>query len=118
MIGRMGPCADRIVGRRSGRRRNEDAVTNELFEADLAVDGDLQLGGLITLAKERDLIDRQALVGLAGSVGRDHGQRVDAADFGGGEPLDELFFLVIIHQEADGAPVHAVNRDLVVDEAM
>ncbi len=34
------------------------------------------------------------------------------------QPLDEMVLAVLVHQEADGSPVHAVNGNAVVDEAV
>jgi hypothetical protein len=48
---------------------------------------------------------------FAGSVGRFHRERVNDIALGGGEPLAEVLFFKLVHHEADGAAVHAVNRN-------
>ena len=41
---------------------------------------------------------------------------MDAADLGGGETFAEIVLAVVVHQEADGAAIHPVGRDLVIDK--
>ncbi len=38
-----------------------------------------------------------------------HLQRMDDGATGGGDPLQQAVLLVVVHQEADRAPVHAVD---------
>ena len=57
-------------------------------------------------------------MGLAAGVMRDHSERVNAADLGGGEALQQAVLAIVVHQKPNGSAVHAVDRDLVIDEAM
>ncbi len=41
---------------------------------------------------------------------------MDAADLGGGQPLGQVLLAVVVHQKADRAAVHAVDRNAVVHE--
>ena len=66
--------------------------------------------GLRALAKQRHLVDRAMLVHAPGGIARAHHQRVDDGDGCRVEPLDQAFQGKFIHQEADGAAVHAVDR--------
>jgi hypothetical protein len=43
-------------------------------------------------------------------VARSHDQRMDDRGVGGGKPLAQALLVVLVHQEADGAAVHAVDR--------
>ena len=43
---------------------------------------------------------------------------MDAAYLGGLQALAQLFLAVLVHEEADGAAVHAVDRDGIVHEAV
>ena len=70
------------------------------------------------LAEERHLVVGEALMALAGSIDRRHGERMDLRDHRPLEPPDELAFAELVHQEADRAAVHAVNRDAIAHEAV
>ncbi len=73
------------------------------------VDGDLQFGGLGALAQKGHFIEGDALVGLAAFIGGHHAQGPDGGEFGGMQALEQIAFGIVIHQEADGAAVHAVD---------
>jgi hypothetical protein len=47
-------------------------------------------------------------------VDGDHGQRVDHRPFGGVDPGQQVVLAVLVHQEADRAAVHAVDRGLAL----
>jgi len=68
------------------------------------------LSRLVALAEQRDFVDGAVPVGVAGGVARAHQERVNDADLGGGEPFDEAGLRELVHQEADGAAMHAVDR--------
>ena len=59
-----------------------------------------------------------ALCALPVAVVGDHRQRMDAADVGRGEARGQIVLAVVVHEEADRAAVHAVDRDAVVHEAV
>ena len=46
----------------------------------------------------------------AAAVPRHHDQRMDNGDLGGSEPRAQIGFMEVVHQEADSAAVHAVDR--------
>ena len=64
-----------------------------------------------------DLVDGERLVRLAVDVEGDHRSGWMTADLGGGEPLQQVVLAVLVHQEADRAAVHAVDRLAVVHDA-
>ena len=66
-----------VVGGAAGGRRDEDAVADQLFQPHLAVDRDPELGRLVRLAQQRDLVEGERLVRLRRLVGRRHPQRLD-----------------------------------------
>ena len=55
---------------------------------------------------------------LAVDIARLHSQGMNGVDLGCGEPLDEIVLAVLVHEEADRAAVHAVDRDLRAHIAM
>ena len=60
-VERQDLASDReVVGRRAGSRGAEHAVGDQQVQAHVAVDGDLQLGRLVGLAQQVDLVDRPA----------------------------------------------------------
>ncbi len=63
-----------IVGGRAGGGRHQHAVADQLVHAHLAVDRDLELGGLIDLPEQRRLVDGERLVLDAVLVMRGHAQ--------------------------------------------
>ena len=118
LMGRIGPWADRLYAVEPAGVADEHAVADELLHAHRVVDENAQLGRLVALAEQRHLVDGERLVRLAGLVVGDHRQRMDAADIGVGEALVQILLAVVVHQEADRAAVHAVDRHAVVHEAM
>ena len=64
-----------IVGGGAGRGGQQDAIADQLVEPGLAIDDDLDLGGLIGGAEQRDFVERQRRLGVARSVEHLHGQR-------------------------------------------
>ncbi len=50
------------------------------------------------------------LVRLAGPIGGAHDQRMDHGRLGRRQPLAQVGLVELIHQKADGAPMHAVDR--------
>ena len=66
--------------------------------------------GLRGLAEQRDFVDGVVLAALAGLVLGAHQQRMDDSDLRGGEPLVQPLGGVIVHEEADRAAMHAVDR--------
>ena len=110
LIGMIGALHRKVVGGRSGRRRDQHAVGDELGEPLLAVDQDAQVRGLRALPEQRDLVDRAMLVRAPLPVARLHQQRVDDGDVRVCQAFGEFFLGEFVHQEADGAAMHAVDR--------
>ena len=104
-----------IVGGAAGRRRNQHAVADEFVHPDLAVHGDLELGGLIDLAEQRNFVDGERFMGCLAPVVRRHAQRVDDGGLGSFQPLHELHLVVVVEEEANRAPVHAVDRNAAIE---
>ena len=108
----------KIVGGAAGGRRNQDAVADQFVHADFAVDDDPELGGLIDLPEQRHLVDGERFVRGAVPLVRRHAQGVNDGALGRLQPLLEVVLMIIVEQEADGAPVHAVDRRAAVEMAM
>jgi hypothetical protein len=70
------------------------------------------------LAEERDLVDREPFANLTAASLCDHRERMKAADLGPLQATDEIVLVIFVHQEPDGASVHAVNRYAVVHVAV
>ena len=51
---------------------------------------------------------------LARVIDSAHGEGVYGIDLGAGEPLSQVARVVVVGEEADGAAVHAVDRDAIV----
>ena len=109
-IGNDRPLHREIIGGRAGRRRQQHAVGDELGEAFLAVDQDAQPRRLVALPEQRHFVDGAVAVDAAGGVARAHQQRMDDADMGGRKPFGEAVLGKLVHQEADRAAVHAIDR--------
>jgi len=116
--GHNGAVGRQVIGGRASGGCHKDPVADQFLQADRAVDGDAELGGLGGFAKQRDLVDCERLMGFARTVGGDHRQRVDAADFGVRQALVQVIFAVLVHKEADRPAIHAEDRDVVVHVAM
>src|SRR3546814_16875464 len=93
-----------------------DAVADQLVHALHAVDRDTDLGGLAALAQQRDLVDGERIRLVPGGGIDAHAQRVEGHLLGAGQTLGQAVRLVLVHHEADGAAVHAVDRHAEVDE--
>lgn len=52
------------------------------------------------------------------AASRAHQQRMDDRDLGGGEPFMQVRFGKLVHQKADGATVHTVDRLAGIHEAL
>ncbi len=65
---------------------------------------------LRTLAKQRDLVDRAVLVGAALRIAGLHEQRMDDGDVRVCQTLGQTFLDEFVHEEADRAAMHAVDR--------
>jgi len=99
-----------VVGSRARRRGDEQTVANQLLEPDLAVYEDPELRGLMGLAQQRYLVERERFVNPALAVGRRHDQGMDDGHRCLIQALDQAVLREFVHQESDGPPVHAVNR--------
>jgi hypothetical protein len=108
----------KVVGSRAGGRREQYAVADELLEPRVSVDDDLDLNGLIARPEQRHLVECQRFMPLALGVDHLHAQRVDVGGVSRREALAEPVLLIVVHQEADGAEVHAVDRHAAVHDAV
>src|SRR5262249_32997982 len=100
----------KIVSRAAGRRRYEDPVADELFHPDLAVDRQSELRGLINLAEQGSLIEGEGLLHAFILVIASHAQGMDRCRLRRREPLAQVGFGKVVHEETDRAAVHAVDR--------
>ena len=107
-----------VVGGRAGGRRHQHAVGDQLGQPLLAVDQDAQPRRLVGLAEQRDLVDGVGLVLRCRAASR---ARISSGwisvVFGRGEPLAQAVLVEFVHQEADRAAVHAVDRLAGLHEA-
>ena len=78
------------------------------------MDGDL--GRLARLAQQRDLVDRHRLDGLPADGACRHFQRTKLDQLRGGETRRQIGLVILVHEEADGAAIHAEDRDAPPDE--
>ena len=65
---------------------------------------------LVGLPEQRDLVEGMELAAPAASVLGAHQQRVDDRVAGRREPRRQVVRVILVHQEADGAAMHAVDR--------
>ena len=107
-----------IIGRRTGRRRHQHAVRHQFGQAHATVDGNLQLGRLVGLAKEGNFVERARLYDPALRIDRAHVQGMDDRAFSGRNAVCEAILAELVHEEADRAAIHPVNRLLRTEEAM
>ena len=104
------PLRRKIVGGRSGRRRHQDAVGDQFGHAFALVDQDAQARRLIGLAEQRDFVDGVMKMHHAVDVGGAHQQRMDHGFPRRRQPGVQVVGGEFVHQEADGAAMHAVDR--------
>jgi hypothetical protein len=74
------------------------------------VDQDAQARRLVALAEQGDFIDGMVDMHDAMDVGRAHQKRMDHRFLRVGEPTTQVVGTELVHQEADGAAMHAVDR--------
>ena len=99
-----------VIGGGAGRGCNQDAVGDQLRHTLALVDQDAQPRGLIGLAKQRDFVDGMVQMHRAVDVGGAHQKRIDQRFPRRGEPRMQIMCREFVHQEADGAAMHAVDR--------
>ena len=94
--------------------RDEKPVAEEFRQTLRAIDADAQLRCLRRLPKQRDLIE--------GSLLDDARRRLAFSDqwthadwLGLGNAFRKVFFLKLVHEEADSASMHAVDRLLILE---
>ncbi len=107
-----------IVGRRAGGRGDQAAVAAQFFQAHLAINGDPELGRLVRLPEERHFVDGEAMMHPAVPIDGAHRQGVDDGDLRRREALAQVLGRILVREKADRSPVHAIDRDLVVEVAM
>ena len=107
-----------IIGGRAGRRRDQHAVGDQFRHRLGAVDEDAQLGDLRGLAQQRHVVDGVRAEFAAAAVDGLHQQRMNDRALGGGDSLAEAALAIGVHQKADRAAVHAVDRLAVAQKSM
>ena len=113
-----GPVRREIIGGRAGRRRKQHAIGDEFAEPLLAVDADAQFRGLIGLPQQRNFVDRPGRPCRAFGVDRAHDERMNDREARVFQSLAQAAIMEFVHQEADGAAIHAVDRLGRVHHAM
>ena len=84
----------------------------------MSVDQNAQPRRLIGLAEQRHLVEGVKFGFVAIVRARAHEQRMDDRDLRRREALAQAFELVFVHQEADGAAMHPVDRFVGVHEGV
>jgi len=114
---------ERLIGDRWQIRHaiqtNATLITDawcELFQAHLPIDRNFELGRLVRLAEQGHLVDRVGFVGLTGGVHRAHAERVDDGLARVPQAFRQTLSCEVVHQEADRAAMHAVDRFAGVHE--
>ena len=107
-----------IVGRAADRGRNQDAVGDQLIDADDAVDRDPQLCRLAAFAQQRHLIEGERAVTGTLLVARGHFERMQHHRLRFGEAFEKPVGPIEVHQKADAAAMHAVDRHTPTQKAM
>ncbi len=107
-------CGEIICGA-ARRRGHEDAVADELIQTRLAVEHDAELRRLMRLAQKRHLVEGERGALTHGRY-RSHQERADLRGLRGLDPLRQIVLAERIHQESDGAEIHAVDRNAAVEE--
>jgi len=93
-------------------------LADQFLDLDLAVDQDADVRRLVHLAQQGDLVDGQR-GRLAAALGHGlHAQRVQLDRVGLVQSLLQAVLVVAVHQEADVAELHAVNRQAARQEAV
>ena len=99
-------------------RRHQHAVADELVHAHDAVHADPDLRSLTGLAQHRDLVDGERLARLAVDRRRPHAERMQRRAVRAFQPRRQVLERERVHQEADRAPAHAVDRRALAQEAV
>ena len=100
-----------IIGGAAGGCCQQNAVADQLFQARHAVNGDLEFRCLIALPQQGHFVEGEATVGLASLVGGHHLEGMDRGEFSSLEAVRQAGIAIIVHQETDGAAVHAIDRN-------
>ncbi len=99
-----------VIRRRSGRSRDQHTVADQRVEAHAAVDENSKTCRLVGLAQQRNFVDRLGAMDFARHVLGFHVERADQAAARRREALGKIVLGIFVHQEADRALVHAVDR--------
>jgi hypothetical protein len=75
-----------------------------------SVDQHADVGGLVELTQQGNLVDRQRLRFVTRLGDRHHAQRVQFHDIGLVQPFLQFVLAKAVHQEPDEPDLHAVNR--------
>ena len=110
LIGMIGALRGQIIGGGACRRCHQNAVGDQFGEPFLSIDQDAQVRRLRALPEQRHLVDGAMLVDAPLRVARLHDQGMDDGDMRGRQSLGQALLDEFIHQEADGAAMHAVDR--------
>ena len=104
------PMRREVIGGGARRRRQKQPVADQFGDPLAIVHAYLQLGGLVGLAEHRHFVDRELGARVAVLVDGDHLQRMDRIIDRMRDALDQVLGRIFVHQEADRAPVHAVDE--------
>ncbi len=100
----------KVVGGAAGRGRHHHPVADQLVQPRLAVEVDAHMRGLPRLAQQRDFVVGQRAGAGAGFGLRHHLQRAQLGRLGGGDPPEQVIGVEMVHEETNGAQLHAVDR--------
>ena len=101
------PVRGQVIGGGPDRRRQQNAIADQLLDLVLAIDLDADMRRVMRLPDQRDLIDRQRLLDAAVSVGRGHPKRVDGRCFRTLDPFHKLVRGEMVHQEPQPPAIHS-----------
>ncbi len=108
----------KIIGGRAGGGRHQNAVGDEFGQPLLAIDRNAQLGDLRGLAQQRHFVDGVGDQFVAMDIDGGHQQRMDDRGLGLGDAIAQAALAIFVHEKADRAAVHAVDRLARPHEAM
>lgn len=99
-----------IIGGGARRRCQKQPVAGQFVEPRLSVHHDLQLRGLVGLAKKVNLVDGKRGELIAVDVRCAHLERMKCVLVGIGDALMQVLGAVAVHQEPDRAAIHPVDE--------
>ena len=104
-----GAVRGEVIGRTAGWCRDKDAIADHFGHPLNTVDQNANLRCLPGLAQQRNLIDRERFAAFTVDAVRAQPQGDELHRFRLRYPFIQIVFSVLVHEEADGSPVHAEN---------